>query len=844
MMKRRKLFMIGNSHIDPVWFWDWEEGMQEVKATFLSALERLREFPEMKFTCTSTAFLEWFEKVEPERFEEIRQRAAEGRWELTGGWFVEPDCTLPSGEAFVRQGLYGQRYLRKRFGRMARVGSNVDSFGHAPSLPQILKKSGLDCYVFMRPRLADPAFVWEGPDGSRVKAVSLPSEYTTWFYEQLKEQIGIAGAAMDAAGTDVLPCCYGVGNHGGGPTIENVKSIYRLREELPDTELVFAGYEEYFEAADYRKAPVISREMKRINTGCYETDSEFKRVNRLCEKQLVLTEKMLSLCRSMTGGWMAECGRLETLWKGLLFNQFHDTLGGTEIKDARDQAYAQLCAVSAGCGQILAAARQNIMNMIDTRGEGFPLFLFHFGNAGYDGYVAAELNWFCKHPLTLLDSEGNEVLYQRVHTRTKTRNYNIGGRRQIVFRAKLPEQGFAVYRAVVREPSVVCHGWEIDRPDAYVMENEKLRVSFGRESGMLESLFRKETGCEMLKGPVTYDVWEDERDSWGAVQDKSEGNRGAYRDSGEKMRLSLIEKSESGPCRECIHVIYEYGNSRLEQFWYLYAGEEEVVTESRVFWMEGWKTLRMRIPVTEEGAKRLYSRAEQPYGILKRVHERKEEILPLDTCNMQRFVDVYGVPDVTGIPDGSGEPEQSGGFGIAVANNGRYAYLVHRGALLITLARGSIYAQGSGAAWYNPSEGYEYMDMGRLDVTLVIRPHEKQLPADVLYSMAERASVPYSYMLDTVHEGEKKLKGYTLIQTSDPCVYAAAVKKAEDDSDYIVRLIETGGRERRASVMAAGRIFEFRIGAYEILTLKLNPESGSARTVNLLEDPEGDGLLS
>ena len=260
--------------------------------------------------------------------------------------------------------------------------------------------------------------------------------------------------------------------------------------------------------------------------------------------------------------------------------------------------------------------------------------------------------------------------------------------------------------------------------------------------------------------------------------------------------------------------------------------------------MEGWKTLRMRIPVTEEGAKRLYSRAEQPYGILKRVHERKEEILPLDTCNMQRFVDVYGVPDVTGIPDGSGEPEQSGGFGIAVANNGRYAYLVHRGTLLITLARGSIYAQGSGAAWYNPSEGYEYMDMGRLDVTLVIRPHEKQLPADVLYSMAERASVPYSYMLDTVHEGEKKLKGYTLIQTSDPCVYAAAVKKAEDDSDYIVRLIETGGRERRASVMAAGRIFEFRIGAYEILTLKLNPESGSARTVNLLEDPEGDGLLS
>ena len=116
----------------------------------------------------------------------------------------------------MRQGLYGQRYRRKRFGRTARVGSNVDSFGHAPSLPQILKKSGLDYYVFMRPRLADPAFVWEGPDGSRVKAVSLPSEYTTWVYEQLKEQIGIAGAAMDAAGEEVVTWLLGGGSDGGG----------------------------------------------------------------------------------------------------------------------------------------------------------------------------------------------------------------------------------------------------------------------------------------------------------------------------------------------------------------------------------------------------------------------------------------------------------------------------------------------------------------------------------------------------------------------------------------------------------------------------------------------------
>ena len=182
-MKKKTLYMIGNSHIDPVWFWDWEEGMQEVKATFSSALDRLREFPDVKFTATSAAFFEWIEEVAPEMFEEIRQRVGEGRFELSGGWFIEPDCILP-WEAFVRQGLYAQSYFKEKFGVICRTGSNVDSFGHNPMLPQILKKSGMEEYVFMRPRLDTPVFVWESIDGSRVNAISLPSEYTTWLKKQ------------------------------------------------------------------------------------------------------------------------------------------------------------------------------------------------------------------------------------------------------------------------------------------------------------------------------------------------------------------------------------------------------------------------------------------------------------------------------------------------------------------------------------------------------------------------------------------------------------------------------------------------------------------------------------
>lgn len=150
--------MIGNSHIDPVWFWNWEEGMQEVKATYASALERMKEFDDFKFTSTSTLFFEWIEGILPEMFEEIRQRVAEGRWEITGGWFLEPDCILPCGEAFVRQGLYAQRYLLDRFGKLCTIGSNVDSFGHNHVLPQILKKKRNGFLCVHAPQAGYPGF--------------------------------------------------------------------------------------------------------------------------------------------------------------------------------------------------------------------------------------------------------------------------------------------------------------------------------------------------------------------------------------------------------------------------------------------------------------------------------------------------------------------------------------------------------------------------------------------------------------------------------------------------------------------------------------------------------------
>ncbi len=174
--------MIGNAHLDAAWLWQWPEAFQAAKATFRSALDRMREYPELVFTASSAAYHEWIERSDPAMFAEIRERVREGRWQIVGGWWVEAGCNVPSGESLVRQGLVGQRWFATHLGRPATVGFNPDAFGHAASLPAILRGQGMDAYLFLRPQpherdLPEGPFRWRSADGSEVIALRIPFEY-------------------------------------------------------------------------------------------------------------------------------------------------------------------------------------------------------------------------------------------------------------------------------------------------------------------------------------------------------------------------------------------------------------------------------------------------------------------------------------------------------------------------------------------------------------------------------------------------------------------------------------------------------------------------------------------
>src|ERR1700721_754380 len=178
---KKVIHIIGYSHVDAAWLWPWRDGSDTVLTTFRSALNRMRETPAFCYTHSSSAHYRWAERADPDMFSEIKQRIREGRWEVVGGWPVEPDCNIPATESFVRHALYGKAYCQSALGAEVRIGFNPDSFGHAAGLPTILKRAGYGYYVFMRPQEHEMnlplLFWWEGADGSRVLTLRIWHSY-------------------------------------------------------------------------------------------------------------------------------------------------------------------------------------------------------------------------------------------------------------------------------------------------------------------------------------------------------------------------------------------------------------------------------------------------------------------------------------------------------------------------------------------------------------------------------------------------------------------------------------------------------------------------------------------
>lgn len=806
-MATKMLHMIGHSHIDPVWFWKWEEGMQEVRATFRSALDRLNEFPDFKFTCTSPAFFAYIRRIDPDMFEEIRARVKEGRFEITSGWWIEPDCNLPSGESFVRHGLYGQRELRDHLGVQARYGFNPDSFGHNPQLPQILKKSGMDGYAFQRPTVTQAArelvegrscvFNWTAPDGTSLPTVSLPGEYTAWFDETIKKNIDLT---LEAPGTfPCLPCFYGVGNHGGGPTIKNIQAVERYKDEYKDAELRFSTLGAFFDelAESGAQLPETHAYFDHVNTGCYSVDIRLKQAVRRAEETLVRAEALSAMAHMAGAPWTKD--DTAPLWKRLLFNQFHDTLGGTLTEEAHTDALRDVNGVIHE-GEILCnLAMQDIIRHVAIPGRGVPIVLFNPSMQPWEGTADVEAAWFCKSDLKLVDADGEEVPYARVKQSCTMVWRVLGGRRRLLFPAKIPAMGVSVFYATEEESTSrveVAH-----EGDAYTLDNGVVRFTLN-EQGDPVSLIDLKTGFESLQGACRFSIWSDDRDPWGHLAQN-------FGPEDHPMTVEDVSCVEASSIRQVLRVRKRTDGLTLEIHYILNAGEPTVRMDCRLVWNQPWHQLRYVIPA---GADRHV--CESPYGVM--THPSKDE----GELFMHRFLDM----------------QKEGGAGLAVTNDSLYGFQPRGGETDLLILRSPIYAQGADRSlWMHEYDTYHYMDIGDQSFSLTFTPHGDTLPQHALYRLADRHAQGTQYLVGgmTGNRGTAPLPPLTF---SVPAVRLGALKKAEDDSSLVIRLHETDGQPCEGALSLMGREFPLSFVPYEIKTLRFDGETLSP--VNLLEDPE------
>ena len=801
-VKRSVLHMIGNAHIDPVWLWQWPEGYQEVLATFRSALDRLEEYPEFEFTHDSVCYLAWVEETDPRMFEAIRARVAEGRWHVIGGWWVEPDCNIPGGESYVRQALYGQGYLREKLGIVATTGANVDSFGHNAALPQLLAKSGLDSYVFLRPQaheLTLPAslFWWESRDGSRVLAYRIPNEYCTPGTD-LVHHVDKSVAQLTAEGEHMV--FYGVGNHGGGPTRANLDSIRRLNGANGGPDLRCSSPRAFFDRAAHGDGiPVHADELQHHGVGCYSAHSGIKRWNRRAENALQRAEKWATVAHAVTGVEYP-LDELSAAWKLLLFNQFHDTLAGTSIAPAYEDARDQIGHASSVAGAVFNRAVQAISSRIEIRPEQdmTPVVVFNPHAWPLRADVELEFAGFRDADAAMADDDGAPVPVQRTRSHATVN----GARGRVVFPADVPPLGYRVYRLL---PAVVEAAPAVAATDT-TLENDRLAVEVDPETGWLSRLVLKETGVDLVAGQSRGHavVVADESDTWGHRVRTYDEVVGSF-------ECTSVRLVESGPVRSIVRIESRYGASTLSEELLLSADARFLEVRAVLDWRERHRLLKLRFPTAIVTDRATF---EIPYGHVERPATGDEE-------PAQAWVDV-----------------SDDRAGLSVINDSKHGHDAVGGNIGMTVARSPVYA------WHEPKEldpdgVYEYLDQGRQEFTYRLLPHAGDWRAAGTVRSAAELNQPAFALLESYHDGPLPLEA-THAAAGDGVV-VTVLKGSEDASgDTVVRAYETAGLGVEASLELPllGRTISTRFVPGEVKTFRIprDPQAPIVET-DLLERP-------
>ncbi len=801
-----RFHMIGHAHIDPVWLWPWNEGLSVVMSTFRSALDRMNENPDFIFTASSAQFYRWVEENDSAMLAEIRKRVEEGRWNIVGGWWIEPDVNIPSGEALVRQGLYGQMTFERLFGRRAKVAANPDSFGHAGTLPQILKLQGLDNYIFMRPaphekQLPSDIFWWEAPDGSRVLTYRIQISYND--EGPVKERIEKILAYGRNQTVKSFMAYYGAGDHGGGATKENIRSIDSIRNDKTAPVVFYSTPENYFSeirADNSLKLPVVRDDLQHHAVGCYTAGSAIKKGNREAEHALVRAEKTASV-GSFAWGAVYPKAELTAAWERVLFLQFHDSLAGTSL-------YEHYKTAAEGHGFALSIADQTVSTALQKLEWQIPsedpscdyLVVFNPHPREVNGLIEYDLGWDASYRSSSVEDDRHELL---PHQWTSGSS-EAGGRKKLLAKVAVPPFGYRQLR--ITENGSGFPGNPVKAGER-TLENEYVRLRFA-DNGTV-SLFDIRNDREIFSGGMTgcrAVVIDDPSDTW------SHDVRSFPNEIGE-FGNAVIKITENGPLRATIRTKTTYNASSLVIDWLICAGSPNIEARVTLDWHEHLKMLKFSFPVDVDSPEITY---EIPYGhILKEANG--------DENPGQRWIDITGT---------------SGGkqYGLTVINEAKYGYSAQGNDLRVSVARSAVYAHHKPRVLDMNAE-HLWMDQGIQSFRMLLIPHSGTWKEINVPAITEEFMSPLMAVYQGIHPGTMPL-AESFLSSDAPAIAITAMKLSEKGDDLIIRCVETLGAKTHASIGLhfAGKKWTGEFRPCEIKTLRFNKAGGEIREVSLLEE--------
>lgn len=440
------VYLLCSAHLDPVWQWNWDEGAAEAISTFRCAADFCEKFDGFVFNHNEALLYQFIEKFDPELFKRIELLIKKGKWIVMGGWYLQPDCNLPNGESIISQIEIGQEYFKEKFGIKPKIAVNIDSFGHSRGLVQILKKSGYDGYLFMRPmegqiELPNNEFIWQGYDDSDMVAM----RYPTWYNTSLGQSVERINELIENNPKDKnnLLVLWGMGDHGGGPSKKDIEEIdvFANNAKEKGINIIHSDIQTYFDTIQKELLPKYDLSLHHSMPGCYSSMSRIKRAHRELENELFITKSICSIA-NYNKGFEYPKAKIKESTIDLCFSEFHDLLPGTSIEDVEKSG---LDIISHG-KKILSELKLSAFislckNQKVADAETIPIFAYNPFPYMIDTEIECEFMlqnqnhndeevWIAQ----VYNENGEEVKTQ--HEKEKS-NINLDWRKKVVFSAKL-----------------------------------------------------------------------------------------------------------------------------------------------------------------------------------------------------------------------------------------------------------------------------------------------------------------------------------------------------------------------------------------------------------------------